>query len=141
MCISKCSNVDRFYSILRPGQTRKHSCGSRIASRGKKCFRKFQKHFLLSRSRFCVFNIGCVGAQTWKHLGNTEEILTLNLSPIISSFANPSSIFCRSRKNSRLIFCFLLFAHPCSIVRTLAKNCCCNNVFSFAPAFRQIKFC
>ena len=36
--------------------------------------------FLLSRRRFCVFNVCCIGVQTRKHLGNTEEALTLNVS-------------------------------------------------------------
>ena len=37
----------------------------------KNVFGKFQKHFLLSRRRFCVFNIYYVGLQTRKHLRNT----------------------------------------------------------------------
>ena len=46
----------------------------------KNVFEKFQKHFLLSTHRFCVFNMCCAGEQTSSHLGNTEETLTLNVS-------------------------------------------------------------
>ena len=68
-------------NCLRPGQTRKHCCGSKNASRTQKnVFGKFQKHFLLPRRRFCAFNICCVGEQTRNHLGNTEETLILNVS-------------------------------------------------------------
>ena len=46
----------------------------------KNVFGKFQKHFLLSRRRFYVFNICCLRVQTENHLGNIEETLTLNVS-------------------------------------------------------------
>ena len=46
----------------------------------KNVFGEFQKHILLARRRFCVFNICYVGAQTRKHLGNTKEALILNAS-------------------------------------------------------------
>ena len=61
-------------------QTRKHCCGSKIVSRTQNVFGKFQKYILLSRHRFCVLSIYYVGAQRRKHLGNTEEALTLNAS-------------------------------------------------------------
>ena len=48
--------------------------------RKKNVFGKFPKHILLSRHRFCVFNVCCMESQTRKHLGNTEEALTLNVS-------------------------------------------------------------
>ena len=32
------------------------------------------------RRKFCVFNICCVGSQTRKHFGNTEEALIFNVS-------------------------------------------------------------
>ena len=46
----------------------------------KTVFGKLKKHFLLSRRRFCVFNICCLRVQTENHLGNIEETLTLNVS-------------------------------------------------------------
>ena len=49
----------------------------------KNGFGKLQKHFLLSRRRFCVFNICCVRTRTRKHLGNAEE--TLNVSRLFHS--------------------------------------------------------
>ena len=62
---------------LRPVQMKEHCCKNKIASRKQKMFfDEFQKHFLLSRHRFCVFNV----AQKRNHLGNTEETLTLNVS-------------------------------------------------------------
>ena len=45
----------------------------------------FKSIFLLSRRRFCVFYICCVGAQTRKHLGNIEETPTLNVSRMFPS--------------------------------------------------------
>ena len=55
---------------------RKQKC----AQDAKNVFGQFQKLFLLSRRRFCVFNICCVGEQTRNHLGNTEKTLNLNVS-------------------------------------------------------------
>ena len=58
---------------------RKH--GSKNASKTQKMFLKnFKSILLLSRRRFCVFNICCVGAQTRNHLRDTEETLTLDVS-------------------------------------------------------------
>ena len=55
-------------------------CDSSFVQDAENIVGKFQKHFLLPRRRFCVFNICCVGEQTRNHLGNTEETLTLNVS-------------------------------------------------------------
>ena len=54
---------------------RKQNC----VQAAKNVFGKFQKHILLSRRKFCVFNICCLWAQTKNHLGNTEKTLTSNV--------------------------------------------------------------
>ena len=73
-------------------KTRKHCCRRKIASRTQKnVLENF--NFLLSRCRFCVFNLCCVGMQTRKHLQNTEETLTF-LFPCLR-IPNPSNIYWR----------------------------------------------
>ena len=71
----------RLYCVIKVGANnetllRKQKC----VQDAKNVFGKFQKHFLLLRRRFCVFNTCCVGEQTRNHWGNTEETLTLNVS-------------------------------------------------------------
>ena len=74
-----------------PHSKGQHKRGSTVtetnsAQEAKNVFGKFQKHFLLSRRCFRVFNIYCVETQTTKHLGNTEKKLTLNVSRISECF-------------------------------------------------------
>ena len=78
---------------LRPAQTRKHRGGSKNASWTQKMLlENFISIFCFQDADF-VFNICCVGEQTRNHLGNTEEILTLNVSLIFPHLPYPSNIF------------------------------------------------
>ena len=114
---------------------RKQSC----VQDAKSVFGKFQKHFLLSRRRFCVFNIRCVGVQTRKHLVNTGETLTLNVSRLFPRLRPQATYFedVVSASRKQKTFCFFLFAHPCNIMSTIGLKSFCSNVFSFAPALRS----
>ena len=80
----------------------------------KNVFGNFQKHSLLSRRRFCVFNICCVGAQTRKHLGNTETTLIFNVSPLFPRLLTHAKYFkdieFASRKQK--MFCLLPVCSP-----------------------------
>ena len=64
------------FFIWRPVPTRKHCCRSKIASRTQEI------RCLLSRYRFCVLNICCLGVQKRRHLRNTEGTQTMNVSPL-----------------------------------------------------------
>ena len=98
-------------------------------------FGKFQKHFLLPRRRFCVFNICCVGEQTRNHLGNTEETLTLNVSRMFPRLRTQATYLEDAEFPSRKQNCFASFpfAHPYNIVSNIDSKCFCSNVSSFAP--------
>ena len=77
----------------------------------KKCFWKMSKTFLVSRRRFCVFNICCVGAQTRNHLGNTEETPTSN----VSHSCVPKQHILKTqnlRLGSKKVFCFFPVCSP-----------------------------
>ena len=79
---------------LSPAQTREHCCRSKIASRTQKNVSgKFQKYFLLSRRKFCVFNICCLLAQTKNHLANTEETLPSNVSRLFPLLRTQATYF------------------------------------------------
>ena len=96
----------------------------------KNVFEKFQKHFLLSRRRFCVFNIYCVGEQTRNHLGNNEETLTLNVSRMFPRLRTQATYFADAEFASRKQKCFASFpfAHPYNIVSNIDSKCFCSNV-------------
>ena len=69
--------------------------------------------FLLSRYRFSVFNICCIRVQKRRHFGNTEDTLTLNVSPVFPSLRNYPSYsedkeFASRSKN----VCFLPVCSP-----------------------------
>ena len=65
---------------------RTHYWKDKIVSWEEKMFLRI----LLSRHRFCVFNVYCVvQAPERKHLGNTD----FECSPIVSSFAYPWNTF------------------------------------------------
>ena len=53
----------------------------------------FKSIFLLSRRKFCVFNICCLLAQTKNHLGNTEETLTSNVSRLFPRLRTEATYF------------------------------------------------
>ena len=122
-----------FYSYLRPAQTRKHCCRSKNAFRMQKnVFGKFQKHFLLSRCRFCVFNICCIGDQTRNHLGNTEETLTFNVSRMFPHLRTQATYL----EDAKCLVS-LPFTHPYNIESNIDSKCYCSNVFLFALALRS----
>ena len=77
----------------------------------KNVFAKYQKHFLLSRYKFCVLKVCCVKAQTRKHVGNTEETLT-ECFPIVlrtqATYFEGAEFASRKQK----MFCFLLACSP-----------------------------
>ena len=75
----------------------------------KNDFGKYQKHFLLSRPRFCMLGICCVGAQTRKHLGNTEEKMTSNVFRLFPRLRTQGTYFEDAKFVSRKqkMFCFL----------------------------------
>ena len=102
----------------------------------KKVFGKFQKHFLLSRCRFCVFNICHVTMQTRNHLGNTEETLTLNVSRLFPRLRTQATYFEDAKFISRkqTVFACFSFAHLCNIASNTDSKRLCVNVSSFAPA-------
>ena len=105
----------------------------------KNVFEKFQKHLLLSRRRFCVFNICRVGEQTRNHLGNTEETLTLNVSRMFPHLRTQATYLEDAEFASRKQKCFASFpfAHPYNTVSNIDSKCFYNNVSSFAPTFRD----
>ena len=81
----------------------------------KNVFGKFEKHFLFSKRRFCVLNICCVEVQTRKHLGNTEETLTLNVSRLFPHLCPQTTYFedveFASRKQNILLLPSRLLTH------------------------------
>ena len=105
----------------------------------KNVFGKFQKHFLLPRCRFCVFNICCMGEQTRNHLGNTEEALTLNASRMFPRLRTQATYLEDTEFASRKQKCFasFLFAHPYNTVSNINSKCFCSNVSSFALTFTE----
>ena len=102
-------------------------------------FGKFQKHFLLSRRRFCVFSICCFGEQTRNHLRNTEETLTLNVSRMFPCLHTQATYVVDAEFASRKqkYFASFPFAHPYYIVSNIDLKCFCSNVSSLAPTFRH----
>ena len=105
----------------------------------KNVFGKFQKHFLLSRCRFCVFNICCIGEQMRNHLGNTEETLTFNVSRMFPRLCTQATYLEDVEFVSRKQKCFASFpfAHPYNTVSNIDSKCFCSNVFSFAPTLTR----
>ena len=98
-CGSICINYITYISSLLKGRSKWWSIVAETELRpgSKNVFTKFQKHFLLSWYRFCVFSICFLRAQTKKHLDNNEEKMTPNLS----SFTYPRNIsrnICRRRR-------------------------------------------
>ena len=84
----------------------------------KNVFGKFQKHFLLSRRKFCVFNMCCVGSQMREHFGDTEDTLTLNVSRIMTRLHTLA-------RYVDVVKCFasMPFAHRCNIVSNIDTKC------------------
>ena len=109
---------------------RKQTC----AQDAKNVFGKFQKHFLLPRRRFCVFNICCVGEQTRNYLGNSEETLTLNVSRMFPRLRTQATYLENAEFASRKQKCFP-YSHPYNIVSNIDSKCFCSNVSSFVPTF------
>ena len=103
----------------------------------KNDFGKFQKHFLLPRRRFCVFNIRCLGKQPRNHLGNTEEILILNVFRMFPRLRTQVTYLEDAEFASRKQKCFASFrsAHPYNIVSNIDSEYFCSNVSSFAQTF------
>ena len=104
----------------------------------KKIFlENFRSIFLLSRRRFCVFNICCVEEQTRNYLGNTEETLTLNVSRIFPRLRTQGTYLEDAEFASRKQKCFASFpfAHPNNVVSNIDSKCFCRNASSFAPTF------
>ena len=99
-CRNNVSSFAREHSIVKEAN----------CFRTQKCSGKFQKDFLLSRRKFCVFDICCLWAQKKNHLGNTEETW-LNVSRIVSSFVYLNNKFWRLRI-CVLIFYFLPVCSP-----------------------------
>ena len=67
---------------------------TKFCPESKKVFGKFQKQFLLSRLRYCVFYICCMMVQMMRHLGNIVQTPTLNVSLIyVFSFAHTSNTY------------------------------------------------
>ena len=131
------------------GKEAKHfPCDSSFVQDAENIFGKFQKHFLLPRRRFCVFNICCVGQQTRNHLGNTEETLTLNVSQMFPRLGTQATYLEDAEFASRKQKCFASFpfAHPYNIVskinsKMFLQQCflvVLDNVSLFAPALRII---
>ena len=90
--------------------TRKQNC----VQDAKNYFWKISKTFLLSRRRFCVFNICYIGAQTRKHLGNTEETLASNVSRLFLHLRTQAIHFedVEFASWKQKMFCFLPVCSP-----------------------------
>ena len=119
--------------VLRPTQTRKHRCRSKIASRTQKMFLENSKSiFLLSRRRFCVL--------TYVALGRKRRIIwetrALNVSPLFLRLCAQATYFEDAEFASRkqTVFAYFSFAHSCNIVSNIDSKCFCINVSSFADA-------
>ena len=97
----------------------------------KNVFGKFQKHFLLPRRRFCVFNICCVGEQTRNHLENTEETVSRMFPCLHTQATYLEDAEFASRKHK--CFASFPFAHSYNIVSNIDSKCFCSNVSLFAP--------
>ena len=77
---------------------------------------------------------GCVGSQTRKHLGNTEEALTLNVSQLFPRLCAKTTYFEDGEFASWKQKCFASFSftHPRNIVIKIDPKCFLSNVFWFA---------
>ena len=76
------------------------------------------------------------GSQTRKHLRNTEEALTFNVSQLFSRLRAKATYSEDVKFASRKHKCFASFpfAHPCNVLINIDSKCFRGNVSSFAPA-------
>ena len=95
--------------------------------------------FLLGKTQILCLQhmLCCIGEQMRNHLGNTEEILTSNVSRTFPHLRTQTTYLADAEFASWRQQCFVsfLFAHPYNIVRSIDSKFFHSNVSLFALTF------